>query len=71
MSQDFSLKKPKMCFLKTKLGGRILEIKMGLCERVQGRILGVCNRRTREAIAVFSPKANAKTKKKPTLKQRR
>ena len=37
-----------------------LEIKTGLCERAQGRILGVCNRRAREAIAVFSPKANAK-----------
>ena len=43
-------------------GGRILEIKMGLCERAQGRILSVCNRRAREAIAIFSPKANAKTK---------
>ena len=41
-------------------GGRILEIKTGLCERAQGRILGVCNRRAREVIAVFSPKANAK-----------
>ena len=35
---------------------RILEIKSVLCERVQGRILGVCNRSTREAIALFSPK---------------
>ena len=35
---------------------RILEIKSVFCERVQGRILGVCNRSTREAIALFSPK---------------
>ncbi|KAA8710799.1 hypothetical protein F4V45_02485 [Helicobacter canis] len=38
---------------------RILEIESGFCERVQGRILGVCNRRTREAIHDSSPKAES------------
>lgn len=29
----------EMCFLKTPKDSKILEIKMGLCERAQGRIL--------------------------------
>lgn len=36
-----------------------------LCERVQGRILGVCNRSTREAIKDLSRKAES-TSQKPT-----
>ena len=38
-----------------------------LCERVQGRILGVCNRSTHEAIKDLSRKAES-TSPTPTLK---
>ena len=38
---------------------RICDEKSGLCERVQGRILGVCNRSAREAIADLSRKAES------------
>ena len=40
---------------------------MGLCKRVQGRILGVCNRSARAAIAIFSPKAYASKLLPPPL----
>ena len=45
---------------------RICDEKSGLCERVQGRILGVCNRSAREAIADLSRKAES-TSQKPNL----
>ena len=38
---------------------RICDEKSGFCERVQGRILGVCNRRTRDAIHDLSRKAES------------
>ena len=38
---------------------RICDEKSGFCERVQGRILGVCNRSTREAIHDLSRKAES------------
>ena len=47
---------------------RILELESGLCERVQGRILGVCNRSAREAIHDSSPKAES-TNQKPKPKK--
>ena len=42
-----------------KVDSRICDEKSGLCERVQERILGVCNRSTREAIADLSRKAES------------
>ena len=45
---------------------RILELESGLCERAQGRILGVCNRRARDAIRDSSPKAESTNKKNST-----
>ncbi|ETD26337.1 hypothetical protein HMPREF2087_01370, partial [Helicobacter canis NCTC 12740] len=42
--------------------------KSGLCERVQGRILGVCNRSAREAIADLSRKAKSPKKVESLLK---
>ncbi|WP_281292472.1 hypothetical protein [Helicobacter canis] len=36
-----------------------MELESGFCERVQGRILGVCNRSTREAIHDLSRKAES------------
>ena len=47
---------------------RICDEKSGLCERVQERILGVCNRSTREAIADLSRKAES-TKKAVSAKK--
>ena len=46
---------------------RICDEKSGFCERVQGRILGVCNCSTREAIHDLSRKAES-SKQKPTPK---
>ncbi|WP_181814157.1 hypothetical protein [Helicobacter canis] len=40
---------------------RICDEKSLLCERVQGRILGVCNRSTREVIKDLSRKAESTT----------
>ncbi|ETD27605.1 hypothetical protein [Helicobacter canis] len=42
---------------------RICDEKSGLCKRVQGRILGVCNRSAREAIADLSRKAESSSQK--------
>ncbi|STO97501.1 FAD-dependent oxidoreductase [Helicobacter canis] len=47
---------------------RICDEKSGFCERVQGRILGVCNRSTREAIHDLSRKAES-TKKAVSAKK--
>ena len=38
---------------------RIVDEKLAFCKRVQGRILGVCNRSTREAIADLSLQAES------------
>lgn len=45
--------------LKTQQDSRICDEKSLLCERVQGRILGVCNRSTHEAIKDLSRKAES------------
>lgn len=49
-------------FAKQVVGGRIFGEKSAFCERVLGRILGVCKRSTRKASIDLSQKANAKQK---------
>ncbi|MBR2495600.1 hypothetical protein [Helicobacter sp.] len=44
------------------MDSRIVDEKSGLCKRVQGRILGVCNRSAREAIADLSLQAKSTIK---------
>ncbi|ETD27634.1 lysyl-tRNA synthetase [Helicobacter canis NCTC 12740] len=46
---------------------KILELESGLCERAQGRILGVCNHSAHEAIHNSSPKAESPTQTPQTL----
>ena len=56
-SADAMMLKPQ--FNELIKDSRICDEKSGFCERVQGRILGVCNRRTRDAIHDLSRKAES------------